>query len=207
MRIAFFSEAYDPQLNGVVTTQGKLIPFLRSRGHDVLLVVPRYKGNPRSAQIVEFKALPLPLYPEMPFILPHWKFHTQEIARIANFKPDLVHLMTWGVLAFFGQKWARRSGCPVVASYETDIIRYLPYYGFGKFESPAWLYLRWLFNNCQRTYVPSQDTKKFLARHGVHNLCVFEREKHIPLNSSVVSFLNTTGSVFPRWKEMPRPGG
>ena len=97
MRIAFFSEAYDPQLNGVVTTQGKLIPFLRSRGHDVLLVVPRYKGNPRSAQIVEFKALPLPLYPEMPFILPHWKFHTQEIDRIANFKPDLVHLMIWGV--------------------------------------------------------------------------------------------------------------
>ena len=175
MRIAFFSEACNPQLNGVVTTQGKLIPYLRARGHEVLLVIPRYKGNPRSPDIVEFKALPLPLYPEMPFILPHWKFHTREVARIAAFKPDLVHLMTWGVLAFFGQKWARRSGCPVVASYETDIIRYLPYYGFAKFESPAWRYLRWLFNNCQRTYVPSQDTKEFLESCGIHNVCVFER--------------------------------
>ena len=175
MRIAFFSEACAPQLNGVVTTQGKLIPYLRSRGHQVLFVLPRYKGNPQSLDVVEFKSLPFPLYPEMPVILPHWKFHMRKLEQVEAFQPDLVHLMTWGVLGFFGQKWARRKGIPVVASYETDIIRYLGYYGFGMFESQAWRYLRWLFNNCRRTYVPSPEIKKFLEGSGIRDVDVFER--------------------------------
>jgi hypothetical protein len=74
---------------------------------------------------VEFRAVPFPLYPEMPIILPHWRFHRREFARVEAFQPDLVHLMSPGVLAYFGQLWARRHGCPVVASYETDIIHYL----------------------------------------------------------------------------------
>ena len=175
MRIALFSEACSPQVNGVVTTQRKLIPYLRSRGHQVLMVVPRYKSNAWSADVVEFQSLPLPLYPEMPVILPHWKFHVRKLAQVAAFEPDLVHLMTWGVLGFFGQKWARKNRVPVVASYETDIIHYLSYYGFGMFKSQVWRYLRWLFNNCSRTYAPSQETKEFLEANGICRVEVFDR--------------------------------
>jgi glycosyltransferase involved in cell wall biosynthesis len=125
MRIALFSEAYAPQVNGVVRTQVELVNYLRSRGHQVLLAVPYHKANPRQEQVVEFRAVPFPLYPEMPIILPHWRFHRREFARVEAFQPDLVHLMSPGVLAYFGQLWARRHGCPVVASYETDIIHYL----------------------------------------------------------------------------------
>ncbi len=175
MRIALFSEAFSPQVNGVVRTQAELIRFLRGRGHQVLQAVPYYRANSRQEQVVEFKAIPFPLYPEMPIILPHWKFHRQEFAKIEAFKPDLVHLMSPGVLAFFGQKWARSHGCPVVASYETDVIRYIHYYGFARFEPQLWRYLRWLFNNCHHTYVPSQVTKDQLIKGGVRDVRVFER--------------------------------
>ena len=134
MRIALFSEAYAPQVNGVVRTQIELVSYLRMRGHQVLLAVPYVKSNPREPHVVEFRAIPFPLYPEMPIILPHWRFHRREFEKVGAFKPDLVHLMSPGVLAYFGQLWARRHGCPVVASYETDIIRYLHYYRFGAFE-------------------------------------------------------------------------
>jgi phosphatidylinositol alpha 1,6-mannosyltransferase len=175
MRIALFSEAYAPQVNGVVRTQVELVRYLRSRGHKVLLGVPHHKANPPDQEVVAFKAVPFPLYPEMPIILPHWRFHRREFARLEAFKPDLVHLMSPGVLAYFGQLWARRHGCPVVASYETDIIRYLHYYGFGLFEPQLWHYLRWLYNHCQRTYVPSRVTKEQLTQGGIRDVRVFER--------------------------------
>jgi glycosyltransferase involved in cell wall biosynthesis len=111
----------------------------------------------------------------MPIILPHWRFHRREFAKVEAFKPDLVHLMSPGVLAYFGQVWARRHGCPVVASYETDIIRYMHYYGFGAFEPQLWRYLRWLFNNCRQTYTPSRVTRDQLVSGGIRNVRVFER--------------------------------
>ena len=124
---------------------------------------------------MEFRAIPFPLYPEMPIILPHWSFHRLEFAKVEAFKPDLVHLMSPGVLAYFGQVWARRHGCPVVASYETDIIRYMHYYGFGRFEPLLWRYLRWLYNNCHSTYVPSQVTRDQLMKSGIRDVRVFAR--------------------------------
>jgi phosphatidylinositol alpha 1,6-mannosyltransferase len=175
MRIAIFSEAYQPQVNGVVRTQSELVRYLRNRGHEVLQAVPYYKSNPRQNDVVEFRAIPFPLYPEMPIILPHWRFHRRQFERVEAFKPDLIHLMSPGVLAYFGQLWARRHGCPVVASYETDIIRYMHYYGFGRLEPQLWRYLRWLFNNCHHTYTPSQVTKDQLIKGGIRDVRVFER--------------------------------
>jgi len=175
MRIALFSEAFAPQVNGVVRTQTELVRYLRQRGHQVLQAVPSYGRNPRQAQIVEFRSVPFPLYPEMPIVLPHWRFHRRSFERVEAFQPDLVHLMSPGVLAYFGQIWARRHGCPVVASYETDIIHYMHYYGFARFEPLLWRYLHWLFNNCQHTYTPSEVTKNQLVDGGIRRVRVFER--------------------------------
>jgi phosphatidylinositol alpha 1,6-mannosyltransferase len=175
MRIVFFTEAHEPQVNGVVTTLGKLVDHLSCRGHQVLLGVPRFDGSRLRTGVVEFRALPFPLYPEMPIILPHWRFHETEFAQIEAFKPDLVHLMSPAVMAYFGQIWARRNGCPVVASYETDLISYMHYYHLSMFTAPVWRYFRWLFNNCQRTYVPSPDTKRLLESNGICRVDVFDR--------------------------------
>jgi glycosyltransferase involved in cell wall biosynthesis len=175
MRIALFTEAYAPQVNGVVRTQVELVRYLNMRGHQVLQVVPYDKTNPRQEQVVEFRSVPFPLYPEMPIILPHWRFHRREFVKVEAFKPDLIHLMSPGVMGYFGRVWARRHGFPVVASYETDIIRYLHYYGFGIFEPLLWRYLRWLFNPCQHTYVPSPVTRDELIKGGIREVRVFER--------------------------------
>lgn len=175
MRIALFSEAFAPQVNGVVRTQCELVRYLRQRGHEVLQAVPNCKANSPQEHIVEFRAVPFPLYPEMPIILPHWRFHRRSFERLEAFKPDLVHLMSPGVLAYFGLLWARRRGCPVVASYETDIIHYMHYYGFGRFEQLLWRYLRWLYNNCHHTYTPSEVTKNQLINGGIRDVRVFGR--------------------------------
>src|SRR5207253_6902728 len=165
----------EPQVNGIVVTLNRVTEYLSSRGHEILMVAPRYSGTQSNSHCVRMSCVPFPLYPEMPIILPHWSFHRREFETIGAFQPDLVHVWTSGVMSFFGQKWARRRGCPVVASYETDMIRYLRMYGFGAFESQAWGYFKWLLNNCRRTYVPSHDTKRFLDDAGIRNVEVFER--------------------------------
>jgi phosphatidylinositol alpha 1,6-mannosyltransferase len=175
LRIAFFTEVCDPQVNGVSVTLRRVTEYLRACGHEVLLIVPRCRSTRGRADFVRLKCIPLPLYPEMPVILPHWCFHQEEFARVETFDPDLVHVWTPGVMSFFGQKWARSRNRPVVASYETDMIRYAHCYGFGRFESSIWRYLQWLYNNCQRTFVPSDDTKAFLESGGVCNVEVFGR--------------------------------
>ncbi len=175
MRIVFFTETCEPQVNGIVVTLNRVTEYFASHGHEILLVAPRYPGTRSSSHCLRMKCVPFPLYPEMPVILPHWSFHRVEFESIGAFQPDLVHVWTSGVMSFFGQKWARRHGCPVVASYETDIIRYLHMYGFGAFESQAWSYFKWLLNNCRRVYVPSNDTKRFLDDAGIRNVEVFER--------------------------------
>ena len=100
MRIALFSEAFEPQVNGVVRTQVELVRYLCRRGHEVLQAVPYYKANPRQERVVEFKAVPFPLYPEMPIILPHWRFHRREFERVELFKPKF-HRGSEGILLIY----------------------------------------------------------------------------------------------------------
>jgi glycosyltransferase involved in cell wall biosynthesis len=100
MRIALFSEAFQPQVNGVVRTQVELVRYLGLRGHQVLQAVPYYKANPRRENVVEFRAVPFPLYPEMPIILPHWRFHRREFERVELFKPKF-HRGSEGILLIY----------------------------------------------------------------------------------------------------------
>jgi glycosyltransferase involved in cell wall biosynthesis len=51
----------------------------------------------------------------------------------------------------------------------------LHYYGFGIFEPQLWRYLRWLYNHCAQTYVPSEVTKNQLIKGGIRNVRVFGR--------------------------------
>ena len=80
MRIAIFSEAYQPQVNGVVRTQVELVAYLRGRGHAVLEVVPFYKSNPVRKMWWSSGASPFryirkcPLFSRIgDFIGEHWK--------------------------------------------------------------------------------------------------------------------------------------
>jgi glycosyltransferase involved in cell wall biosynthesis len=175
VKISFFSEVFHPHVNGVVITLTKLTEYLRLRGHEILFVIPHLPGSDSVTDSVTMKSVRFPLYPEMRVILPYKRFHTKEFEQIERFNPDLVHVWTPGVLGFFGQRWARQTGRPVVTSYETDILRYLTHYGFDRFSPHALWYFRWLHNHAQKTYVPSMETKRFIELQGIQNVEVFDR--------------------------------
>ena len=85
MRILIVTDAWSPQVNGVVRTLNALIGELRAKGHDVRTINP--EGRP---------SRPLPLYHEI--TLTHITVAAMR-AEIAAIAPDVIHIATEGPLA------------------------------------------------------------------------------------------------------------
>ncbi|MGC1272002.1 MAG: glycosyltransferase, partial [Croceibacterium sp.] len=92
MRIALVTDAWTPQVNGVVRTLTTVTEELRRRGHEVLVLSPD-----------RFRSLPCPTYPEIRLALAG----RRRVGRLlADFAPDAVHISTEGPLG-----WAARGWC------------------------------------------------------------------------------------------------
>lgn len=172
MRIALVSEAIPPQTNGVVTTLSRLVAHLVARGHEALLVGPRYAENAGRPGLVDVPAMPLPFYPEVRVALPLWQ---AAFAAVDRFAPDLVHVATPATLGFAAVRHARRRGYPLVSSYHTNLTAYSFYYHLGPFVPFAWRYLRWFHNATRRTYCPTPAVQRELAAHGIERIELWPR--------------------------------
>ncbi|HWP34035.1 MAG TPA: glycosyltransferase family 1 protein, partial [Thermodesulfobacteriota bacterium] len=172
MRIALVSEAIPPQTNGVVTTLGRLAAHLAGRGHELLLIGPRYRENAGRPGLVDVPAVPLPFYPEMRVALPFWR---RAFAALDRFAPDLVHVATPATLGWAAVRHARRRGYPVVSSYHTNLTAYSLYYHLGAVVPIAWRYLRWFHNATRRTYCPTPAVQAELAARGIERTELWPR--------------------------------
>ena len=84
MRIAIATDAWSPQVNGVVTTLGQTRDHLVKEGHEVFMVTPEGR-----------RTFPCPTYPEIRLTL----FQGRAIAReLDAFEPDCVHIATEGTI-------------------------------------------------------------------------------------------------------------
>ncbi|WP_408003015.1 glycosyltransferase [Pseudomonas sihuiensis] len=95
MRILIVTDAWTPQVNGVVTSLAALVGELRGLGHQVKLLSP-----------ADFRAVPCPTYPEIPLVWDLWRVGTA----IRDFRPDCVHLATEGPLGWAARRWLVKRG-------------------------------------------------------------------------------------------------
>ena len=112
MKILLVTDAWHPQINGVVRTLDKTVTNLRERGHDVDVIAP---GD-------GYFTLPLPTYPDIrlaPFAYNDVK------RRMLEFEPEAIHIATEGPLGqmakFLCHKWA----LPFTTSYHTKFPEYI----------------------------------------------------------------------------------
>ncbi|HTO95165.1 MAG TPA: glycosyltransferase family 1 protein [Bacteroidota bacterium] len=121
---------------------------------------------PASAQPVPMYRVPsvkFPLYPDYRFAVPGQK-HFE--SRLAAFDPDVIHINSPCPLGRAAVRYGRRAGIPVVATYHTHFPSYAKYYKIKVLEAFSWTYLRNLYNDCDRVYVPSEPIRKELKNHG-----------------------------------------
>ena len=88
MRIAYVTETYPPELNGVSLTVQRTVRHLSERGHDIELIRPRQPGEGERDDDAEWRTagLPIPMYPDLRFSLQKNPFPHQRRARSLKLK-------------------------------------------------------------------------------------------------------------------------
>ncbi|MGE8502021.1 MAG: glycosyltransferase family 4 protein [Pseudomonas sp.] len=134
MRILIVSDAWTPQVNGVVTSLAALVGELRGLGHQVKLLSP-----------ADFRAIPCPTYPEIPLVWNLWRVG----AAIRDFHPDCVHLATEGPLGWAARRWLVKRGM----AFSTAIHTRFPEYVSTRWP---WIALRFGYAFLRAFHRPSQ---------------------------------------------------
>ncbi len=111
MRIALVSDAWAPQVNGVVRTLTTTVAQLRSQGHAVDTITPD-----------GFATVSCPTYPEIRLALLAGPALGR---RLAAFAPEAVHIATEGPLGWAARRWCLDRGMPFTTSFHTRFPDYL----------------------------------------------------------------------------------
>ena len=171
--IAFVTETFPPEVNGVAMTVGRLVGGLRELGHRVSVIRPRQAGaDAGSEHELALPGLPLPGYPGLRFGLPAGGRLARQWRQR---RPDLVHVVTEGPLGWSAVSTARRLGIPVTSGFHTNFDRYSVHYGVGWLRPAVAAYLRTLHRRTQATMVPTAALAADLAGEGIGGVRVVGR--------------------------------
>ena len=106
MKICIVTDAWKPQVNGVVRTLEETTLNLKKLGHQVLIINPS-----------EFKTFPCPTYPEIRLSL----FPGAKVSRlIREFNPDHLHISTEGPLGLAARGYAKRNNLTLKCANDQD---------------------------------------------------------------------------------------
>lgn len=110
MRIAIATDAWQPQVNGVVRTLCVTIRQLEERGHVVGLVTPD-----------DFLTVPMPGYGEIRLAIA-----PRAGARrlLQGFAPDVVHIVTEGPIGWAARRWCMDHGVAFTTAFHTRFPDY-----------------------------------------------------------------------------------
>ncbi|HEY5020019.1 MAG TPA: glycosyltransferase family 1 protein, partial [Steroidobacteraceae bacterium] len=160
MRIAIVSDAWHPQINGVVTTLAHTLAAARRLGHEVELV---------SAD--GLLSVRCPSYPEIRLAL--WPSHAVH-ERLQQFAPEAIHIATEGPLGLAARNYCLRHRLPFTSSYHTQFPEYVQ----QRCALPAALgyaYLRWFHGPAVRTLVGTDTVRANLQARGFTHLVSWSR--------------------------------
>lgn len=128
MRIAIFTDTYLPEVNGVVTTIDSHARVLSSRGHELLIICPRYAEptvhDAPGVQVKRYRSIQVTSNRATRLAVPSMASFA---ATLRRFAPDVVHVHTTLSLGLVGLATAKMMRLPVVETYHTYIPDFMPY--------------------------------------------------------------------------------
>jgi glycosyltransferase involved in cell wall biosynthesis len=160
MKLVIVTDAWHPQVNGVVTTLTRTRDCLAKRGHDVRVIAPD-----------EYLTVPCPTYAEIRLAL----FPARRLgATLTRAAPDAIHVATEGPLGTAARRFCVRAGLRFTTSYHTQFPQYvrkrLPIP-----ESWSYAYLRRHHGHAACTMVATERQRLDLLAHGFTNVVIWSR--------------------------------
>lgn len=172
MRIAYFTDTYFPEVNGVANTLAHLHDYLDRQGIEHIFFAPEYQEERGENGICRYPGFSIPFSPNSRLALPPMG---QVLEKLKQFQPDLIHVVTEFTMGNIGVQAAKRLGIPMVMSYHTNIEQYLSYFHAELFERPVRAYFKRFHSQALANYCPSWQTYRQLADQGYRNLAVWSR--------------------------------
>ncbi len=180
-KILLVTDAWAPQVNGVVRVQNAHILALEARGYEVVVIEPG-----------QFWTVPTPMYPEICLAL----FARRRIAQMLEEEsPDAVHLMTEGPLGWAARAVCMKKGIPFTTWYHTHLQLYVDIRLRGLLR-PILSLLRRFHSTAVRTMVSTGSLKRELESIGYRNMVI------VPLGADVGHFTRNPAPPLPA---LPNP--
>jgi len=160
MRILLATDAWEPQVNGVVRTLTRVVAELRDMGDEVEVISPD-----------QFPSFPLPTYPEIKLAVGAYE-KVQD--KFKSFEPEAIHIATEGPIGLAARRICIEWKLPFTTSYHTRF----PEYVSARLPVPlaaGYAYMKWFHKPSGRLMVATPTLRDELARHGFRNLSQWSR--------------------------------
>lgn len=183
MRIAIATDAWEPQVNGVVRTLRMTIDQLRQRGRAIGMVTPD-----------RFLTVPMPGYSEIRLAVAP-RGGTRRALK--GFAPDVVHIVTEGPIGWAARRWCIDKGVPFTTAFHT---RFPDYVAVRTGMSPDWFWpvMRRFHQPSAAVFVSTPRLRDELAYRGIEGGRIWSRGIDTAL-------FRPDGPVDGRLADLPRP--
>jgi glycosyltransferase involved in cell wall biosynthesis len=160
MRILVATDAWHPQVNGVVRTLTMMAEAARAFGVEVSFLSPQ-----------SFRTVAMPSYPDLRLALPG----EAKIARlIADARPDNIHIATEGPIGLSVRRYCRKHGLSFTTSFHTRFPEYISA-RLPIPESWIWAGLRWFHGASQAVMAATPALASELRGRGFRNVVLWPR--------------------------------
>ncbi len=191
MRIVLATDAWEPQVNGVVRTLTRTIAECRAMGHEVEVIEPS-----------QFKTIPAPTYPEIRLALGA----EEEIReRLRAYEPEAVHIATEGPIGIATRRICVEWKLPFTTSYHTKFPEYIS----ARFPVPVqvgYAYMKWFHKPSGRLMVATPTLRDELLERGFRNVSPWSRGVDtVQFHPDLPRIYDELGGANDSGRDWPRP--
>lgn len=163
MKIVIVTDAWTPQVNGVVSTYRNIIPIIQDMGYTVQVIHPYMYGLKRNR---------LRAYPEIEYVTN--VFYIKRILRGVIDENTRVHIATEGPLGLFARRYCIKNKIKFTTCFHTMFPEFIEKRWFIP-SSLTYVYFKWFHSKSKALLCPTTKIKTHLEKKGFKHVKVWTR--------------------------------
>lgn len=177
MKIAFFTDSYLPNVDGVVKSITTIRPELEKRGNQVFVFTSGTRADSKTnkdGRVFYYRSFKFPAYPQYKIA---WFPYYSARSKAVDLSLDLIHCHGMAAMGIAGKKTAGDLCVPVVGSFHTLLPKGIQTITKRKWtrklgEALLWRAMEWFYRPLDLVISPSETIRKVLYEHKIDSVVV-----------------------------------